>query len=387
MNIAIFWPSVGGPTEAKIARKEIELLSLLGNNVELLLIEGNIPAKFKELLGAIKLECLANHVPSLFRLNFRLPGFSFFSLSHLTSPLYSPIAFCKKYDAVVAHTTLACLTAYTLRKYRGQPYVAFIWDPISCILQKVYQDARLRYLLPLLVPLGANLDRSISDAADVVILPSRYYLNHMKNVTRKPIQIVRPGTDPATKVPDARGDYLLAVARWESGKRPFFLLDILSGLKKRGIRARLSMAGRWRSQGLYAKFLKEAKRREVLDLVNICGYVNEAELGKLYFSARVLVNTITESFSMTGLEAAAHGAPVVIPKGTGVTELLEEGVQGFFPVAGDIDGYVESIGKLVLNERMAWRMGLEGWKVTKQYTWEKHAETLNLCLERITHHT
>ncbi len=377
LDIAIFWDRMGGITEAKLASEEVRHLKKLGIDTELLLIEQQIPAIFKDFFYDMKIDALENHVPKIFRVNFRIPGFSFFSLSHITSPLYSPLVLQRKYDIIISNGTFTCFTARNLRKYRGLPYLAHIWDPISYILPKAYAQSPLHHFQNILVPLGYRLDRLILEEAEAIILPSKYHMNRMKKLTEKSIEVVYPGVNPATEVPSKRGDYIIAVARWERGKKPFFLIDLLEGLKKRGTIATLVMLGRWKTQRIHVDFLREAKNRNVLNQIKIVKEVIDVTaLSKYYFGARMLVHPITESFGMIGLEAAAHGAPIIIPKGSGVTDLFNNGVHGFFPEEGDLDLFVEYAEMLLSDERRAWKMGFDAWQVARRYTWTNHARML-----------
>jgi glycosyltransferase involved in cell wall biosynthesis len=198
----------------------------------------------------------------------------------------------------------------------------------------------------------------------------------MRKLTDKPIKIVYPGVEVAEKIPEKRGDYLLAVARWEHGKKPFFYLDLLERLKEKNLLCDLVMVGPWKNRSLKLSFLREVKKRGFINYVKLYGPAGKDELIRLYQGARVLVHAVTESFGMIGLEAAAHGCPFIIPKKSGVTDLFNHGIHGFFPQEGDLDGFVKYVEKLVSDERLAYRMGYEAWKVARKYTWEKHAKDL-----------
>lgn len=381
INIAIFWDRMGGTTEVKLAGEEIRHLNQIGVDADLLLIERQIPIKYRNLLYDIKIYCLENYIPKILRLNFRIPGFSFFSLSHITSSLYSPIVFRRKYDIIISHGTFTCFTSRNLRKYRGLPYLAHIWDPISYIVQKAYVDRPLRHFRKLLAPLGFSLDGLILKEARAVILPSKYHMDRMKKLTQKPIEIIYPGINPASEIPSKRGDFLLAVARWEKGKKPFFLLDILERLKEKGVKAPLVMIGPWKTQR--QDFIEEAKSRNILKQIELAGeVVSKEELSKYYFRARALIHPINESFGMTGLEAAAHGAPIIFPQGSGVTDLFVNSVHGFFPKEGDLEGFVKYSETLLSDERKAWKMGFNAWRVTKKHTWLNHAKRLREVVKK-----
>lgn len=385
INVAIFWDRMGGTTEAKLAGMEVRHLNQIGVNTDLLLIERQIPDKYRKLLCDIKIYCLEDYIPKILRANFKIPGFSFFSLSHMTSPLYSPLVFRRKYDIIVSHGTFTCLTARNLRKYRGLPYLAHIWDPMSYILQKVYVDTFLSHFQKFLVPIGTRVDKFILKEAEAIILPAKYHMDLVKRLTERPIEIVYPAVNSTSEIPVKRGNYILAVMkRWEEMKKPLFLLDLLERLKKKGIKAPLIMVGSWKTQRTYEDFVREAKRRNVLKQIELKGeVVSNEELSRYYFGARVLIHPISVSgFGMTALEAAAHGTPIIFPKDSGVTDLFVHGVHGFFPKQGDLDSFVEYSEILLFDERKAWKMGFDAWQVAKEYTWLRHTKRLHEVIEK-----
>jgi glycosyltransferase involved in cell wall biosynthesis len=298
--------------------------------------------------------------------------------------MYGPLTLKKKYDLIVAHGTYTCFTAYSLKRVRGIPYVAFLWDPITYILQKVYNDTALGRALPVLRSVGRALDKVISDASEVVILPSRFHLSRVKDITDTAVEIVYPGVVASERLPERRGDYMLAVARWERGKRPFFYLDLLEVLRKEGLHIQLVMVGPWKDKALLDLFLTEAERRGLRGSIQLRGPSTNSELVELYREAGLLVHAVTESFGMIGLEAAAHGCPFIIPKRSGVTDLFTEGVHGFFPSEGDTDAYAEAVNEILSDKKTTFEMGREAWNVARHFTWRSHAEHLGKVLTSLS---
>jgi len=88
-----------------------------------------------------------------------------------------------------------------------------------------------------------------------------------------------------------------------------------------------------------------------------------------------------DSFGMMALEAAGHGCPIIIPWGSGVTELLQHGVHGLFPEEGKMSEFVASAETLIADESLAWSMGKEAWDIARQYSWENHAKNLLQAIE------
>ena len=117
-------------------------------------------------------------------------------------------------------------------------------------------------------------------------------------------------------------------------------------------------------------------------MIKIKGRIRHADLSDIYSRARALVHPIRESFGMTGLEAAAHGAPIIFPKSSGVTDLFADGIHGFFPEEGDLYAFADHIETLMSDERKAWKMGFEAWQVARGYSWKKHTRRLYEVVEK-----
>ncbi len=380
-RVAVFMDRLVFGALPVIAKGEIRGFRRIGINASLLLIKRGAELQDGE-IGTHLTEVLEDRSSVLSKMGLKIPGFSFLSAFHLLAPLLA-VKFNLCYDLLISHGTYTCFTAYSLKKTRGIPYVAYIYDPITYILRKVYSDESLRHLFPFLIPIGKKLDKSIVDSSEAVILLSRYHLNYVREVTDKPIHIVYPGTEVAETIPIERGSYLLAVARWEREKKPFFLLDIMNSLKQGGVRANLLVEGAWKSPLLRAEFLKQIERDELDGQVRLCGPSERQALMRLYLQARALIVPNTEAFGMIALEAAAHGAPIIIPKGAGVTDLFLHGVHGFFPMEGDIVAFTEYVKRLLVDERAAWKMGYHAWEVAKNYTWDNHAKILSNILQSL----
>ena len=179
------------------------------------------------------------------------------------------------------------------------------------------------------------------------------------------------GCYPVEHVPETRGDYLLAIDRWDRGNMPHVLLMMMERLK---VKANLRVAGFCSEEWIQESFLKLRDEKRLTGQVKWIGPVSEEELNKLYLGARAWVHPIEEtSVSMPALEAAAHGCPVVMPKGS---PLFHHGVQGFFPEEGNLEQYAEFVDKFLSDERLAWTMGYEGWKLAKEYDWAAHARLI-----------
>lgn len=79
----------------------------------------------------------------------------------------------------------------------------------------------------------------------------------------------------------------------------------------------------------------------------------------------------TEGFGIPVLEAMAHGRPVICTRGTGASDLVEHGVNGFIVECRDVYAIAECINEFNRNPDRIRTMGAAARETAKQYTWDK----------------
>jgi len=367
---------------AKIAIEEVRHLGKMGIDAHLLVLmeDRSSEYRYNDIRSELPVDSLSRKLPSPFQRSMKFPFFTFFSSGHLTCALVTPRYLSRQdYDIVVAHGTYTCFTAHQLWKRRRIPYVAYIHDPISYILPRAYSNSTSWRFMRRFVPLGRLLDRAIIENSTFTVANSDHTRKRISELSPSvPTGVVYPGCSPLDNLPDNRGNYALAVTKWDHSKRPEFLLDPLAQTK-----LKMKVVGFWVGANLKPSFLAEVFRRGLKDQVFVFDAVGEEELRTLYSSARCLIHPIREAYGMTALEAASCGSPFIIPRGSGVGEIFQDGLQGFFPAEGDLEAFSKCLSLLALDERAAWRMGVEAWRVSKRHTWTDHAEALASILSKL----
>ena len=112
-------------------------------------------------------------------------------------------------------------------------------------------------------------------------------------------------------------------------------------------------------------------------LANIAWHHGVKDTTPLYHECSVYVQpSVTEAFGIPVLEAMAHGRPVIVSTGAGVSELVRDGVDGFHVKPRDVDGLVEKIQYFYDNPSEIARMGANARQHALEYTWEKAGEKL-----------
>ncbi|MFA5358761.1 MAG: glycosyltransferase family 4 protein [Patescibacteria group bacterium] len=358
------------------AFEEVRNLRAVGHDAELVILQERPEFRFDDFAGDIPIRYISRELPAWARIDFKIPFFSFFRFFHLRSFFTAKkVIRDQEYDLLIVHETYNCFAALSLKKDRHIPFKVFLWDPASYILPRVYQNSFLGLFLPILFPLSLLLDKKIIKEAEEVIVCSDLHKKYIEGIGgRDKTKIVYPGCYPLEKLPEEKKQYLLALTKWDIGKNPFLLLDVLKILVDKNIK--LIVAGNWVQEDYRLEFIDKIKQEGLVDRVGLIDRVDDLQKIQLFSGAIVLVHPIIEAFGMMCLEAAGCGCPSIIPKGSGVTNIFEHGTQGFFPTEGDINAYAGYINDLVADTALAAKMGNAAWEVAKQNTWVEHAKKI-----------
>ena len=89
------------------------------------------------------------------------------------------------------------------------------------------------------------------------------------------------------------------------------------------------------------------------------GFVNQSELPALYAASDVFVlPSEDEPWGLAVNEAMCAGLPVVVSREVGcVPDLVRDGVNGYTPAAGDVDGLARALRRLIEDEDLRRRQG------------------------------
>ncbi len=376
MKVAILVDILSPGATPRFTSEEVRWLTKMGHDVELVsIMDTGMPEgsyQFQEILKGVPIRYLSREFSLLKAFDFRIPPFSFLSGHNIAGIFLVPwIIKENEYDVVIAHASTTCYIAYRLWRKRKIPYVAYMWDSMSFMLDYVYKQRLPNSIFRVLSKLCYKLDNTIINNSLATVTGSRPHLKEIQKVTDKPIQVIYPGCYPLEHIPDKRGDYILTVDRWDVGNMPTMLIDMLERIK---VKAKLLVAGFWWPEELKYSFIDHMVEKGLQDQVEILGPVTDDKLKELYSNARLLAFPLQGGINFCVLEAASHGCPVVMPEGI---DLFTHGLNGFFPENGNIDEYAKYVEQLISDERLAWEMGNSAWELTQTLSWERHAKELD----------
>lgn len=152
---------------------------------------------------------------------------------------------------------------------------------------------------------------------------------------------------------------LLTVSRLDPEKNPFLLLDILSRLRARDTRWRLTVAG---DGPLREPLRRRALELGLADVVELPGEVpNGPQLWRLYRESQAFLHvSLTEGLPQILFEAQAAGTPVVATDVGGVSEALDGGRSGLLIPPRDPDAAVTALRRIADEPELRRRLIAEG---------------------------
>jgi glycosyltransferase involved in cell wall biosynthesis len=142
--------------------------------------------------------------------------------------------------------------------------------------------------------------------------------------------------------------------------------------------------GWWVPQGR-----KLADRLGVADRVEFRGWMTPTELSEAYRDATVVAvpSHWPEPFGLVGLEAMAHGRPVVGSDAGGIPEWLSDGESGLLVPAGDADALSRALAELLDDRDRCARMGAAGAaRVESEFSERRYLTELGAAYEAASSH-
>jgi len=115
----------------------------------------------------------------------------------------------------------------------------------------------------------------------------------------------------------------------------------------------------------------------VADSVRFLGAQPQQRL-RLYYAASeaTVMPSYYESFGMVALEAMACASPVIASNVGGLTTTVRDGATGFLVPDGDPAALAETIGRVLGDGDLRWRLGREAARWASQYRWPCVAEAV-----------
>ncbi|MFT7669753.1 MAG: glycosyltransferase involved in cell wall biosynthesis [Planctomycetota bacterium] len=266
-----------------------------------------------------------------------------------------------------------CLSRYYLRggcsgmKIQGSPALRRPVRALSNRLQEIELTRRASAVVVASEYMRGELRRSGMNGEAIEVLP--YFTNS--------VQIPTMPTLPSS------GNFKTTVFTPARLALPDKGIDyLLTALGRTRASVRLVIAG----DGPARSWLEEKARAEgLVDRVTFTGWLSPKEIEAHYARCDMVCcpSVWNEPFGLVGIEAMAHGKPVIAFDCGGIPEWLEDGVTGILCPRKDTEAMASAMNQLTLDEQERARMGQAGLeRVEREFRPKRHLDRLHSILSR-----
>ena len=167
-----------------------------------------------------------------------------------------------------------------------------------------------------------------------------------------------PNTDGTVRI--------ISAMRLAKRKRPLEFFRMMNAVHRQAPNVRLEIAGEGE---LRSKLLRAIDLADAHDWVNLTGRLTRPQLHRRYLASDIYVAPARlEAFGIAALEARSSGLPVVAPIQSGVSEFVQNEVNGLL-VDGD-DAMIAALTRLALDESLRSRMSEENRSSRPVQSWD-----------------
>jgi glycosyltransferase involved in cell wall biosynthesis len=173
---------------------------------------------------------------------------------------------------------------------------------------------------------------------------------------------------------------LLYPGTWLDQRGIFYLREALTKLLARTNAWTFTIAGPGVSEQVIRNFLGAA----LAPKITVIETVPAEEMPTLYLQHDALVfPSLMEGLPTVLLEAMATGMPVLTTETCGMTDVVEDEINGLLIAPADAEALEEGIFRLVTSADLRQRLGMAARRSMEPYTWERSAKKLESLFYRV----
>jgi len=202
--------------------------------------------------------------------------------------------------------------------------------------------------------------------ADTIICVSKYIQSQLTKELRKKSVVVYNGVDENLLYNEGDNEFGLFVGAFVPQKGVDILINAI-----KDIDFNFKLVGDGKLFKKIERFVLENKLKNV-ELLGKRSFKDVASLMRT--CSFLIVPSRSEGFGMVAVEAMACSKPVIASNVGGLSEIIEDGVNGLLFEKENINDLREKITLLVNNREMRNNLGKEGKRFSKNFSWKKCAE-------------
>lgn len=225
--------------------------------------------------------------------------------------------------------------------------------------------------------------------ASQIIVPTEYVRSDLINLhgfAKNKIQITLEAAEPpikanAKQLKNMNKPFVMHVGSPLPHKNIERLIDAFEAIKPTNPNLALVLAGKkefFFNKLIEEKISKSKHRRDIY----LPGFIEDAELKWLYENAECYVlPSLSEGFGLPGLEAMAHGCPLVSSNATCLPEVYGNAAHYFNPES--VNDMAKKIGEVLEDKKLQAKLVRKGYERLKNYSWEKMAKETLAVYEKV----
>jgi len=239
-------------------------------------------------------------------------------------------------------------------------------------------------------PVYNLLDKTAAKHIDRILVLSHIAEGYVRRAYNRSCRVVRSGVD-IERFRNASGtafrkrcgmakDFvLLQVGNLELNKRQVDSLKALHILSKTYESVKLVFDG----GGRQSELIRLSEQLGVRDKVLFINSANDEELSESYAACDAFVFPAQITWGLAAVEAMAAGKPVVASNRCGVSEIIEDNVNGIIVEHARPDQLAHQVKRLIEDSALRRRLGDSAHEYVKNnLSWQKYAENMERVLEQ-----
>ena len=368
MKIVILVRILWSAGAQKIAIKEAKELQSMGNDVELIFLRGKKLPEYDEILEGINYKIISETGNSILSPLYQYVTHKFTPDRGSESRVdYNLIRKFPEYvrnkdvDYIICHDQLAGLAGYYSYKKFGIKYSVFVHERLTPNHDSIL--GRLWY----------HYEHNVLKNAVKVFTITDKVAKTVEEIQNIEAVVNYPGMD-INKITEfsKKENGLIAVSMWDYGRKPELYLDIIENIPE----FILYLVGNFRIKELENLFKKEIKKRKLEQKVIMKQGIKESELIEMYQKCKFVIRFGFGEYGLgSAMEAIQNCDPIIINSDLGTAELVNkyscgvvlddinsDNIKMFINENNNINSYEKLQGNII--------------KLSKDYSWKKHAEKL-----------
>jgi len=229
--------------------------------------------------------------------------------------------------------------------------------------------------------------KRVANKSEALITPSDWVKYDVAQFTRVPPEKINVTHEAADTIHDdqqpvadlEKQKFIMYVGRPQPHKNLKRLVQAFSEVQLTHPKLKLALVGKTDSNYL---LLKKYVHQQGISGIVFTDFVTEGQLRWLYENAQAYVfPSLSEGFGLPGLEALAHGLPLVSSRATCLPEIYKDAAVYFNPI--NSSDMAEKIKMVLEDKELTAKLRQKGAKVASLYSWERTAEQTLALYEQI----